>query len=272
MTRCTNKFEKLLANFLADNGKGTKRTLRFDLLIVALILVSSVIFVAETYSLSPEVMQILTFVDVVIILLFTIEYFARVYVAHPRKKYIFSWLGIVDFIAFLPFWLSFFIPWVHTLQFLRVLRVFKLFRFFKLHLNKKRVKAKDVARILISKMLFVVFVLLFVSSALIYTLESQQNPNINTFDDAAYFSVVTVTTVGFGDITPVTRLGRMAIMFMIMFGILLIPVYVASLMRTYILHSNKRHINCSSCGLKLHDPNALHCKMCGKKIYQEHED
>ncbi len=226
--------------YLSD-GRSTRKSLKFDLAIVVLILVSSAIFVAETYSLPASIKEILLFVDVVIILLFTIEFFARVYVAHPKKKYLYSWLGVVDVLAFLPFWLSFFIPWVHTLQFLRVLRVFKLFRFFKQHLRNENTKIKDIQHVIIAKMLLVVFTLLFVSSSLIFTLEAPHNPGINTFDDAIYFSVVTVTTVGFGDITPVTRSGRMAISIMIIIGILLIPVYLASLMRTYMYHYKRGH-------------------------------
>lgn len=241
MAKQPSKFEKLLSDFLSDKSAHTRRAMRFDLIIVALILISSMIFVAETYSLPGQVAQVLGFIDVTIILLFTFEYLARVYVARPSGKYIFSWLGAVDLIAFLPFWISFFVPWVHTLQFLRVLRVFKLFRFFKQHLNGKKIKIKDIQRVLIAKMLFVVFTLLFVSSALIFTLEAPHNPGINTFDDAAYFAIVTVTTVGFGDITPVTRSGRMAISLMILFGILLIPIYVASLMRTYMVYYHKNH-------------------------------
>lgn len=243
MRKITNKFENLLADFLVDKGIGTKRAFNFDVLIVALILTSSAIFVAETYTLPANIAEVLKFVDLVIILLFTVEYFARVYVASPKSRYMFSWLGIVDLLAFLPFWISFFVPWVHSLQFLRVLRIFKLFRFFKQHLNINKVKEKYLQQVLVSKILLVVFTLLFVSSSLIFTLESAQNPNINTFDDAAYFSIVTVTTVGFGDIIPVTRAGRMAISFMILFGILLIPVYVASLMRTYMVYYSKAHNN-----------------------------
>ena len=265
-------FEKLLTAFLSDKDVSSRKAFHFDLLIVALILVSSVIFVAETYSLPPVISLILHFIDISIILLFTVEYFARIYVARDKTDYIFSWYGFIDFIAFAPFWVSFFIPWIHSFQFLRVFRVFKLFRFFNEYLGDSTVREKEATRILLAKVFFVIFVLLFVSSALIFTLEAPVNPKINTFDDATYFAVVTITTVGFGDITPVTRAGRIAIAFMIMFGIILIPVYVASLLRTYLIYSSKRRVVCTNCGFSLHDPNALYCKMCGAKIYHEHEE
>lgn len=266
------KFEKLLHSFLSDKNETSKQSFYFDLLIVALILISSVIFVAETYNLPKQILNVLNLIDVSIILLFTLEYFARIYVASSKRRYIFSWYGIIDLLAFLPFWFSFFIPWMGSLQFLRVFRVFKLFRFFKEYLGQEKIREKDITRILLAKVFFVVFVLLFVSSALIFTIESHINPKINTFDDAIYFAVVTVTTVGFGDITPVTRGGRIAITVMVLFGIILIPVYVASLLRTYMLYSSKKRVVCQNCGFSLHDPNALYCKMCGAKIYHEHDE
>ncbi len=266
------RFEKLLYNFLSDTEGTNKQAFYFDILIVVLILISSAIFVAETYSLPRYIKEILRFTDILIILMFTLEYVARIWITRNKTTYIFSWFGLVDLLAFLPFWFSFFIPWMHSLQFLRVFRVFKLFRFFKQRLVAKEVESKDVTRILIAKIFFIIFVLLFVSSALIYTVEAPLNPKINTFDDAAYFAVVTITTVGFGDITPVTRAGRISIMFMIMFGIMLIPVYIASLLRSYMVYSNKKRVVCKNCGFSLHDPNALYCKMCGAKIYHEFDD
>ncbi len=120
-------------------------------------------------------------------------------------------------------------------------------------------------------MLSVLFILLFVSSSLIFTFESPFNDKINNFSDAVYLSLVTVTTVGFGDIVPVTQNGRFVTMVVILFGIFLIPIYIGSLLKSYINTSKKANITCKKCGLKKHDHNATHCKMCGEIIYQEFE-
>lgn len=120
-------------------------------------------------------------------------------------------------------------------------------------------------------MLSVLFILIFVSSSLIYTFEAPFNDKINNFSDAVYLSLVTVTTVGFGDIVPVTENGRFVVMIVILFGIFLIPVYIGSLLKSYIHTSKKRDVTCKKCGLKKHDHNATHCKMCGEIIYQEFE-
>ena len=264
--------EQALNDFLTDDPKSIRKSFMFDLFILFLIFTSSIMFVAETYQVTPLLQRFFTVIDTAIIALFTIEYIARIYVAENRARYIFSWVGVIDFLAVVPFWVSFVVPWVTSLQFLRVLRIFKIFRFFQRHLDSKRVSSKYVSRVLVLKMIFVVFALLYISSALIFTIEAPFNPKINTFDDAVYFSLVTVTAVGFGDITPVTRYGRFVIMFIIMAGVLLIPVYLASLMRAFMLNSRKVIAVCQQCGLRQHDADAVYCKSCGARIYQEHDE
>ena len=257
---------KTIKDFLRDKKLMTKSVFYLDSFFALLIIISAFIFVAETYVLPDNIQTILRTLDIIIIAIFTIEYLARIYIKKKSTRYIFSWLGIIDLLSFAPFWISIFVPWVHTLQFLRVLRIFKLFRFFNRYLAKKHVRKELVAKVLITKMIFIVFVLIFVSSSLIFILEAPHNPQINTFDDAAYFALVTMTAVGYGDIAPMTKAGRLIIVGIIMFGVLIIPIYIASLMRAYSTHTHKKISTCSGCGHRYHEEESIHCNRCGTRL------
>ena len=253
-----DNFRKLLDDSMEGYGN-----FYFDLLLIFLVLFSSLLFVFKTYNLNPSVEFLIDVFDYLIMIIFTFELFFRNYFAKEKKKYFFSLGNIFDLLAIIPFW---FVPGV-SLQFLRVFRVLKLFRFFGKYLNQQYVKKRTLNQILIAKMVSVLFVLLYVSSSLIFVFESPKNENISTFADAFYLSLVTVTTVGFGDIVPVSQEGRTVIMFVILFGIFLIPVYIGTLLRSYIKNSTKKDFACGICGHRFHDDNAVHCKMCGDILF-----
>ena len=259
--------------YLLDDNKTTRANYYFDILVTVLIVISCLLYVVLTYLEPGSAAYIAVFAaETFLMTVFTVEYLLRLHLEKRPKDYMTSWYGIFDVAAVVPFWLAFLVPGIPGgLQFLRILRVFKLYRFFKKYLDKESISQSVAARILITKMVFTLGALLFISSGLIYTFEAPNNADINSFDDALYFSLVTVTTVGFGDITPVSKVGRIAVMCIVLFSIFLIPVYLASLMRTYMLHQGKRSVICTVCGLKYHDANAVHCKMCDAVIYQEYE-
>jgi len=259
--------------YLLDDKKTTRANYYFDIIITGLILLSCILYVALTY-LHPGSFEytLVLAAEVLLMVIFTVEYLLRIYFEKKPSEYMLSWYGVFDFLAVVPFWLSFMLAGFGGLQFLRILRVFKLYRFFAKYLDKDKIKKEVASRILITKMIFTLGVLLFISAGMIYTFETPVNENINSFDDALYFSLVTVTTVGFGDITPESGVGRIVVMIMVLASILVIPVYVASLLKSYMSHTGKRATTCTKCGLRYHDENAVHCKMCGEIIYQEYDD
>ena len=264
-----NGSEKIISLF--DDTKTSKLNYYFDLFLIFLILISCGLYVLLTYLDPGSIEYKIVFAfETLLILAFTAEYFIRIKIEKKVSDYATSWYGIVDLITILPFWLSLFTPAV-GLQFFRILRVFKLYRFFKKYFDEKKIKRETASKILITKMIFTLGALIFISSGLIFTFESPVNNSINSFDDALYFSLVTITTVGFGDITPITKAGRFVVMIIVLSSIFLIPVYLASLLRSFISTSDKQSITCKNCGLKYHDKNAVHCKMCGEVIYQEYD-
>jgi len=111
----------------------------------------------------------------------------------------------------------------------------------------------------------------FVSSGLFFYVESHANPNVLTFGDAFYFTVVALTTVGFGDITPLSESGKWVTVLMIFSGIILIPWQVSRIVKEWIHIATKKEIICVECGLRYHDRDASHCKYCGRVIYQEYD-
>ncbi len=256
---------KHLAKFFDDKGK-TKEEFFFDVLLIILVLISSFFYILETYPLSATVFAIIKTLDVLVMIFFSIELFARLKVNKDNKKYWYSFFNIADMLAVIPFWLSLVIPGFGSLQFLRVFRLFKIFRYFDKYFNRKRIQRKVITRVLIMKIAFTLFVLLYVSAGLFFTFEAGKNPQITTFDDAIYFSLVTVTTVGFGDITPVTKTGQVIVMFIILAGIFSIPVYMSTLLQAHIGQINKKTVVCETCGLQYHDQNASHCKNCGTAL------
>ena len=252
---------------LFDDSQGAYGNFYFDIFLSFLIIISATLFVMKTYSLSAENLLLVNMFDYCIMALFTIEFALRNYFAKDKLKYTFSLYNIFDLLAVLPFW---FLPGV-SLQYLRAFRIFKLFRFFEKYLGNKNLNKHRTNQILIAKIFSALFILIYVSSALVYTFESRANEQINTFADAVYLSMITVTTVGFGDIVPISQEGRFVVMLVVLFGIFLIPFYIGSLLRFYVKNLYKKNFVCRSCGHNMHDENAVHCKLCGNILYGDHE-
>lgn len=162
-------------------------------------------------------------------IIFTIEYFFRLLILHDRKwHYILSVLGIIDLLAILPTYLGFFFPAFHYLIILRSLRLLRIFRIFKLWRYLK--ESGFILKILYAGyrkiMIFMLFILLMavVMGAFMYVIEAD-TPGFESIPSSIYWAVVTITTVGYGDITPATALGRFVSTFIMLIGYSIIAVY-----------------------------------------------
>jgi voltage-gated potassium channel len=115
-----------------------------------------------------------------------------------------------------------------------------------------------------------VLVVFFVSAGLFYSVEHAVNPDVNTFGDAFYYMVVTLSTVGFGDVLPTTALGRWVTVAAILAAIIIVPWQGSRIVREWA-RRDRVDVTCSNCGLAAHDRDASHCKACGTVIYQEYD-
>lgn len=209
----------------------------FDWLITALIMASVIIVFATTFNLPRRTLEALSLAEGIASVVFTIEYALRILTAdflYPesgkfkaRIKYVFSPMAIVDLVAILPFWLPMFFP--GTMLGLRALRLVRLLRIFKL--NRYFDAMKSLSEVIVSKKrellgsMFFVFILMLISSLLMYSAEHEVQPDVfrNAFS-GLWWAVATLTTVGYGDIYPVTPLGRLVGAFIAFSGLAAVAI------------------------------------------------
>ena len=234
-----------------------------NLTIVILVTLSSGIFVAETYQIPGYISFTLNIVNAFILNIFAVEYLLRLWSAENRLRYLFSLYSIIDLIAILPFFIG-----TIDISFIRLLRWFRILRLIR-YIDRKflfgHITTEDGA--IFTRILFTLFAIIFVYSGLIYQAEHPGNPEVfTTFVDAMYFSIVTMTTVGYGDVIPVSQIGRLLTVLMILTGIALVPWQVGDLIKQIIKTANVVETICPGCRLDLHDENAKFCKICGTKL------
>ena len=232
-----------------------------DIFLALLIFISILIYIISTYPLNAELKQATEIINIALIVVFSIEIFLRF--AYTKSGLFFlNYLNWIDLLAILSFWFT-----ANNFQFLRIFRILRFFRFSKKYRAyfKTMLGKNQFEKLFIFKTFFVILLLLFVSSSLIYTFEKTINPNVKEFFSAFYFVVSTVTTVGFGDITAITTAGKIVTIFTIFLGIMIVP-YNLTLLLKEVLRDHKREAVCGRCGLEFHESDALFCKHCGEKI------
>ncbi|MGB5714953.1 MAG: ion transporter, partial [Waterburya sp.] len=234
-----------------------------NLSILGLILLSSALFVAQTYPINQSLEASLEIVDLGILIVFTIEYILRLWSAEKPKKFLFSFFGLIDLIAILPLFLG----WT-DIRFIRIFRWFRILRiveFWKIEQKILGFKTED--SIIFVRIFLTLFTIIFVYAGLIYQVEHQINSDhLVNFFDAFYFVVVTMTTVGYGDVTPLSQAGRFMTLLMIFTGVLFIPWQLSELIRQIVKTSSLVEQECINCGLSRHEADALFCKHCGTKL------
>ena len=248
-----------------------------DIAIVALNILVCILYVLETYPLGQRAMEACVRLEMIILVFFVVEYAARLYGAPHRLKHVFSIYSLIDLAAILPglallagglFGAVLNIAFMNTIRAVKVIRIFRFLRFTadpEFFFGRITPSLLKVVRLLLT--LLIIF---FVSSGLFYQVESPHNPLVRNFGDAFYYAVVTLTTVGFGDITPASSAGRWVTVLMILSGIIIIPWQAGQVAREALM-SGKSPVVCPNCGLKGHDRDASHCKSCGHVIFQVYE-
>jgi voltage-gated potassium channel len=243
----------------------------FDIALLVLILMSIATVMLESVN-SIELLygEELRLVEWALTILFTLEYIARLISIGKPLKYIFSFYGIIDFISIIPTYLGIFISGTHTLSIIRSIRLLRVFRILKLaqFIGEANVliKALKASRAKIVVFLFAVLSLTFILGTVMYLIESPES-GFTSIPRSIYWAIVTLTTVGYGDITPATVLGQTLASFIMIIGYAIIAVptgIVGAELSKVDLGTNTQ--SCSSCSLEGHDDDAIHCKFCGEKL------
>jgi voltage-gated potassium channel len=204
-------------------------------------------------------------------LLFTIEYLLRLYCVGRPVRYAVSFYGIVDLLAVLPTYFSVLFPGTQYLLVIRVLRVLRIFRVFKLaqYLSEARVLIQALRASLrkITVFLMAVLTLVVIFGSLMYMIEDAAS-GFTSIPRSIYWAIVTLTTVGYGDISPKTGPGQLlaAVIMIIGYAIIAVPTGIVTV---ELSHAFRRDINtqaCPECSLEGHDNDAKHCKYCGAKL------
>lgn len=258
--------------FEADTPAGKA----FDVVLLALILLSVLVVTLESVEgLHQEYYLLFSVIEWLVTVLFTIEYGLRIYCTIPAWKYIFSFYGLVDLLSTLPAYLSLIIPNTHYLITIRTLRLLRVFRILKLtqYLTESAllIEALMASRRKIVVFMGTVLTIVCIIGTSMYLIEGGEDSGFTSIPRSMYWAVVTITTVGYGDIAPVTTLGQFlsAILMMLGYAILAVPTGIVSveIAEAEARRREKHHkITCQQCGLIGHEYDAQHCRRCGAAL------
>jgi voltage-gated potassium channel len=204
-------------------------------------------------------------------LLFTVEYLLRLFSVRRPIRYATSFFGVVDLLSVVPTYLSLLVPGSRYLLVIRLLRVLRIFRIFKLaqYLGEIRhlSRALRASRRKITVFLATVLTLVVVLGSLMYVIEGEEH-GFTSIPKGIYWAVVTLTTVGYGDISPQTNLGQsLAALVMILgYGIIAVPTGIVTVEFARAFEPEVSTQACPQCAAEGHDPDAVHCKFCGARL------
>ncbi|WP_418603423.1 ion transporter [Hwangdonia sp.] len=262
----------------------------FDVVLLITILASILLVMLESVqSIDENFHNFLNISEWVITILFTIEYIARILTVRRPIKYIFSFYGIVDLLSTIPKYISLIVGGVHALAALRALRLLRVFRILKLArylgASNNLLNALKASRAKISVFLFAVIIVAIILGTIMYLVEGEEN-GFSNIPKSVYWCIVTLTTVGFGDITPQTPLGQFIASFVMIlgYGIIAVPTGIVSAEYTSQNKSVKEKENppenktmpvqlnsqcCVNCLAVKHQDDAKYCHKCGCKLHHE---
>lgn len=251
----------------------TKAGKLFDVVLLIAILASILLVMLESIeSFDAKYHTFLNIGEWIITILFTIEYILRLIAIKKPLKYVFSFYGIIDLLSTIPKYLSFIIVGSHHLVALRALRLLRVFRILKLAryigASNRLLVALKASKAKIAVFLFFVVIVCIILGTIMYMIEGQEN-GFTSIPKSVYWAIVTLTTVGFGDIAPQTPLGQFiaSIIMILGYGIIAIPTGIVSseiAKSDATLHTNTQA--CPHCLKENHAENAEFCYHCGSKL------
>ena len=268
--RKLNPWQERLGNiiFRADTPAGKL----FDVVLLWVILLSILAVMLESVKPVQQHFGLyLRIFEWMVTIFFSLEYIARIISSKKPLNYIFSFYGIIDLISTIPTYLIFFIPGVQTLVNIRALRLLRVFRILKLtrYLQEANLllEALKESRHKITVFLFTLFTLMIIMGTLMYLVEGSEN-GFTSIPRAIYWTIVTLTTVGFGDITPNTVIGQLLASILMILGYAIIAAGIFSMNLSTFKDNKIKMDQCDQCGQTQHLSDAYYCRKCGAKLQE----
>lgn len=243
----------------------------FDISLISLIVVSVlIVFLESIKSFRESYGNELTIAEWFITVLFSIELLLRLIAVKRPLRYIFSFYGLVDIIAILPTYLSLLVAGTQYLMVVRILRLLRIFRILKLtsYITESRVIMAALSRSRQKITVFLVAIVTIVTlvGSIMYVVEGEEN-GFTDIPTSIYWAIVTMTTVGYGDLSPKTGLGKFlaSIVMILGYGIIAVPTGIVTAELTRAAKPASTHV-CMECHAEGHDLDAKHCKYCGASL------
>jgi voltage-gated potassium channel len=244
----------------------------FDGAIIAAILVSVFVVILESIpSVRARHGGVLVTLEWLFTILFTIEYVLRLYSVQRPARYALSFFGLVDLLAVLPTYLSMLIPGAQSLLVIRILRLLRIFRVFKLaaYLDESRELwgAMRASKRKILVFLFVVLTIVVITGTLMHVIEGPSS-GFSSVPQSIYWAIVTLTTVGYGDLVPVTTIGKLlsSLLMLTGYAIIAVPTGIVSAEMTRVARERISTQACPTCGAEGHEYDARFCRRCGAAL------
>lgn len=253
-------------------GTHTRAGKTFDIALIIAIMSSLVVLVLDSIpSISAQWSRELKYLEYMFTGLFTIEYILRLYCSPKPMAYAKSFYGVVDLLAILPTYLVLFFPSASFMGVIRALRVMRIFRILKLvrYLQESNILLRSL--LMARRKIFIFFttvaILVTIFGSLIFVIEGPEN-GFTSIPMSIYWAIVTITTVGYGDLVPQTGLGKaIASLTMLMgYSILAVPTGIFTAELHQEMQSHKSLVKCPNCSQSGHDSDAMHCKHCGGEL------
>ena len=249
----------------------------FDLILIGVILLSVAVILADSIpAYHIRYGELYRTIEWGFTLIFTLEYFVRIWIAENRRAYVLSAYGIIDLLSILPTYIAFFVPEAAPLLIIRLLRVLRVFRILRLLSLLNEANMLVIALRESARQIFIFFLMVMMTmvifGCLMYVIEGPGN-GFNNIPVSVYWAIVTITTVGYGDYVPVTVAGRAiaAVGMLLGYAIIAVPtgIFTSKIMAH---HRQKLTLNCPQCGRAGHDSDAEHCKYCGAPLHDDNTD
>ncbi|MGH1471446.1 MAG: ion transporter [Cellvibrionaceae bacterium] len=248
---------------------------RFDIVLICIIILSVVAVSLDSIdAIAVNYKTLLIVAEWIFTIAFTLEYLVRIYCSPKPWAYIRSFYGVVDFLSIMPTYLTFFLPQASYLIVFRLLRVLRIFRVLKLarYIGETNVLLRSLAMSRRKVLVFFssVLVLATIIGSLMFIVEGPEN-GFTSIPTSIYWSIVTITTVGYGDITPHTIIGKFlaAATMLIGYSIIAVPTGILTAEIASEIQRERNHKVCPNCNHSGHERDAKYCRVCGVKFVEK---